>query len=229
MTWTAQDVSAISISFGPYFDLFSQRFFDTTEALNPRPVKIVLVTDVDRDVPDWIEQHTLGEGLPLYAYYNEAVKYVESEWTWGCGFDDWMEVDAFHDFQSDADCHGHPEKMGDGSGAICSYGGGYSEMPLGGPNQMLGSYFHRTALLREMPWREHDFADWTHFSEMAFFGKTVSFEDRCIATWARHEKSASLQYNPSGIEQVWQHHRDLAEGRIAFPGAPVAEVAVEVG
>lgn len=227
MTWTSSDISVVSISYGPYWELFSEQFFATTGPLDPKPAKIVLVTDIVRETPDWIEQHTLGEGLPLYAYYTEAMRHVESEWTWGCGFDDLMEVDALHDFDSDADIHGHPEHMSDGG--YCAYRGGYESMHNGGPNPMVGSFFHRTALLREIPWREHDFADWTQFSECAHFGKTLSMEDRPIATWARHPLSASLQWNPTGVEEVWSFQEALRSGRVPYPGSPVTELAAVQG
>lgn len=209
MTWTASDVSVVSICFNDlYWGKFADQFFATTGATNPRPAKVVLVTNVPRETPDWIENHAIGDGLPLYRYYNEAVRHVDTEWTWGVGFDDLIELSAFTPFVSTADIHGHPEHMSEGG--YCAYAGGYEEMHLGGPNPMVGSFFHRTALLREVPWPEHDFGDWTQFATCAHLGKTLSYEDRPIATWSRHPDSASLQWNPSGIQEVWDHLAALA-------------------
>ena len=212
MRWTASDISVVSISYGPYWDSWSEQFFATTGSLDPRPAKIILCTDVPRECPDWIVNVVLGVDRPMMAYYNRAVEEVETEWTWGVGFDDLIEVSAFLPFESDADIHGHPEHMSDGG--YCKYAGGYEQMHLGGPNPMVGSFFHRTALLREIPWPELDFGDWCQFASCAAAGKTLSFEDRPIATWTRHSESASLQWNPSGIQEVWDW---LAALNVAVP------------
>lgn len=223
----------VSICFGQqYWDLFSEQFFATTGSVEPRPAKIVLVTDVPRETPEWIESHAIGEGLPLYAYYRAAVDYVDTEWVWGVGFDDLIEPAAFEPFDCDADCLVFPAKMmGEGlpPGAMCSYHTGpqgYETMYEGGPNPMLGSFWHRASVLREIPWRDHDFGDWTHWAEMSYFGKTLAHSDRVVATWLRREGSASLRWNPDGINAVWAFQEALRSGRVPYPGAEVTDEVV---
>lgn len=220
--WTAKDITVVSICFGDrYWQEYRGQFFEQIRAASPR-AKAILVTDVPRETPDWVEQHTFTGHM--YAMYQHAIQYVDTAWVWGVGFDDLILPGAFEDWESDADILGHPEHMFGATSDDCSYLGGYEDMwRHGGPNPMLGSFWTRTALMREIPWREHDFADWSFFAECAYFGKRLEMSDRFVASWNRHEGSASSVFNPTGLIQVQEFLGHLREGRVPHAGAAVLE------
>ncbi len=211
-------LSVVSICYGDdYWDRFSDAWFDSIRATDPRPDAVFLVTDVRRPVPAWVS-NVVAPGH-MAEMWNAGIAHVDTEWCWPCGFDDVFLPAAFEPIVSDADAVFFPHELGgDASGRI-GYLGGYEILPTLDTNPMCGGAIHRTALLREIPLRSVGYCDWVHFSEMSHFGKSIEFRDEPRLIFVRHDDAFSVLPNYPLIQQSLDFNARLRAGLVEM-GVP---------
>ena len=176
------------------------------------PAQVIVATDEMHDLPHWVTQVLVPAGSHMADFFNACYAVADTTWVWGIGVDDLFLPGAFDPIPSEADCYIVPSQMEDGS--LFQYVGGFDKMYLTTTDLMYGAFFHRTALLREMPMRRMPFIDWAHFSEMSYFGKTVEWGSQPRSIWVRHPDAHCHEAPHEWHEQHWAFNERLAAGLI---------------
>lgn len=214
-------ITLVTACYGDYWERFSEQWIAAIEATDPQPDSVVLATDVQRPVPSWCVEVVLGKGLHMADYFNSGVGCASTEWVMCIGFDDAVLPGAFEPFETEADCYLFPMVFGgamEGNG-LARYLGGFEQMPNNMHNPMAGGFLHRTSLLREMPFRRMSYFDWAHFSEMAYFGKTVEDSPTPRAVWVRHGTAHAIAPRPDYHAEVYAFNERLKAGLVQM-GVP---------
>lgn len=193
------DIAIVTSAWGDYWDRFGAQWIATIEGVDPQPTQVILVTPTIRPAPSWVQQ-VLHDDLHMGMMLNAGVTAVEATWVHHHGLDDLLLVGAYEPVHTSADCISFPHLYGGDLNGVAAYSGGYEEMYLLGNNPMLGGFFHRTQLLREMPYRRLGYCDEAHFAEMAWFGKSIAVTAVPRSIWVRHPDAHS--YNANHMFQV---------------------------
>lgn len=197
------DVAVVTSCYGDggYWDMFGDQWLGTIAATDPQPTQVILVTDTPRPVPSWVTQVPCTDrhmGMML----NEGVKHVTATWVHHHGIDDLLMIDAYTDIDTDADVINYPHVYGGMMSGLAQYRGGFEEMWRLPNNPMLGGFFHRTQVLRDIPYRRFGWCDEAHFCEMAYFGKQLHVTDRPRSVWVRHPAAHSINGNQAFQDEV---------------------------
>lgn len=209
-----KDVTAVTVAFGSYRERYLNTWLDSVFAADPKPAQIIIATDEPVDVADNVQVIVCGEGLPLVDYWNAAFAQVRTKWLIGIGVDDVFMVDAFEPFTCDADVYAFPLVYGGVMSGGISYQGGFEDCYNLSGNPMQVYAFHKTSLMRGMPYRNFVYYDEAHWCEMAWFGRTVEFSDRARVVWVRHEDAISFSNSQSAQDEVNAFKARLRSGLI---------------
>lgn len=209
------DIAIVTSCYGDggYWDLFGDQWLSTVAACDPQPSQVILVTDTPWHVPSWVTQvpfHDRHMGMML----NEGVRHVTAEWVHHHGIDDLLMVDSYADIDTTADVISYPHIYGGMMSGIAQYRGGFETMWQVPNNPMLGGFFHRTQVLRDIPYRRYGWCDEAHFCEMAYFGKTLHVTERPRSVWVRHPAAHSINGNQAYQDDVNGFKARLAAGLI---------------
>lgn len=207
------DITVIATCYGTYWDTFHEQWEASIAALDPAPARIILVSDVPRQVPAGVDNIVIGPAH-MTDYWMVGAMAASTEWVSLSGFDDVWLPDAMTPFDTDADVYGFPVIMtGLGSG-VFAYSGGYEDILRVQHNPMLGDFFYRRSLLEDIPMRRVGYMDWVHFAEMRYFGRTFDAGGPPRAYKTRHPQAISLVHNPAFQWEVDDFKARLLAGQI---------------
>lgn len=212
------NIATVTSCYNDYWDLFGAQWLATVAACDPQPVQVILVTDAPRDAPDWVTQISC-EDRHMGMMLNEGVKHVTTEWVHHHGIDDLLAEDAYTDVETAADVISFPHLYGGGMSGLAQYQGGFETMWQMRNNPMLGGFFHRTQVLRDIPYRRYGWCDEAHFCEMSYFHKSLHVTDRPRSIWIRHPRAHSISSNAAYQDEVNAFKGRLAAGLIQM-GVP---------
>lgn len=202
------DITVIATCYGDYWDTFHEQWEASIAALDPAPARIILVSDVPREVPPGVDNIVIGPAH-MTDYWMVGALAATTTWVSLSGFDDVWMPDAMTPFTTDADVYGFPVIMtGLGSG-IFAYQGGYESILDVMHNPMLGDFFYRRDLLERLPLRRMGYMDWAHFAEMRYFGYRFDAGGPVRAYKTRHPQAISLVNRPD-----FQHEIDSFKARL---------------
>ena len=213
------NISILTVTYGDYWSRYGESWLETVAEADPQPAKVVLVSDVPVDVPQWVTLIVAGEGLYVSDYVNIGVGEIDSEWLFSFGVDDLLLPGALESLTVDTDAYVWPLFYGGNMKGQIDYLGGYDECYLLRYNTMRVYAMHRTSLMREIPYRRIHYHDDAHWAEMAYFGKTVTFSDTPRAVWVRHDDALSFTNNPDWQREVNDFKDRLAAG-LVIAGLP---------
>jgi hypothetical protein len=202
------DITVIATCYGDYWDTFHEQWEQSIAGLDPAPAEIILVSDIERPVPEGVRNIAIGPAH-MTDYWMVGALAASTEWVSLSGFDDVWMPDAMTPFETDADVYGFPVIMTGLMSGVFAYGGGYESILEVGHNPMLGDFFYRRSLLEEIPLRRMGYMDWAHFSEMRYFGRTFDAGGPPRAYKTRHPQAISLVNRPD-----FQHEIDDFKARL---------------
>ena len=204
------NVTCISVAYGDYWDLFAEQWINSIKQLDPAAADVILVTDVPRNIVG-IRNISIGDGH-MADYFNAAVAEVDTPWLVMSGFDDIWLPQAMKPFDTNADAYGYPMLRTGLLNGLFGYSGGYESILEVTHNPMLGGVFHRTALMREMPFRRMGWFDWAHYAEMRAKGKSYMASDEPRAIQVRHQRAHSIEANAAYQEEIERFKAQLRAG-----------------
>ena len=213
-TYDACDMTIVTACYGQYWDQFSQAWEQSIVMLDPRPAEIVLVTDVPRSIQR-VRNIVIGQAH-MADYFNAGAKAAETEWVVVAGFDDIWLPHAMSSFQTDADAYGYPMILTGIRQGLFGYSGGFESILNVSHNPMLGGFFHRRKLLKEIPFRRFGWYDWAHFAEMRYLGRTFDAGQEPRSLMVRHDKAHSLVGNAAYQREIDDFKAQLRAGNVTL-------------
>lgn len=206
-------ISIYTASDKRYWDKFGAQFTAMAESMNLRPAKLILVTDVMADFPDWWTVVPFWDER-IWPAFDKALDVVESEWVMLIGVDERLDSDFLVGL----------ELVGDAVHVSCRHAGGECHASLGEWQSILGTGRHmpgfratRMDVLREVPERCHKWRDWIGWLELAYWGASVSFDKRAKMFHFEDEEQTSYHADPAAVAEVYDFLGHLRAGRV-IPG-----------
>jgi hypothetical protein len=193
-----------------YWDKFGASFTQMAEAMNPRPAKLILVTDVEAEFPDWWTVLPFWDER-VWPAFDKALEYVESEWVMLIGVDERLDPDFLVGL----------ELKGDAVHVSCRHASGechasqhnWQSMILTG-DHMPGFRATRMAVLREVPERCHKWRDWIGWLELRVWGAEVHFDKRAKMFHFEDEEQVSWHPDDAAVAEVRRFFEDVKAGRV---------------
>jgi hypothetical protein len=207
-------VAIVTASWGSYWKQFGHQFVASIRAMQPFPAEVIIVTDQDIKVPEWIRVVPPRSDVQKWDWFNEGVEATIAEWVMIGSVDDPMFWDGLADINLTGDlvsttCHqeGHVETFP---------GRTYWDRVFLEPQTTAvwtGAVFRRDVFLR-FPWRRVVYSDWMQLLELRYANAAISFDrkPRFIHRW----QAGSHSYTPSatGDKQIRELKRLLVAGGV---------------
>lgn len=203
----------MSMAYGDYWDIWHKQWIENLEATDPKPDRVLLISDTKKDVPSWVENIAIGS-KEMYQYANVGVMLADTEWISWHGLDDMYLPDAFLPFDESGDVYGYPHIMQGLRDGLAQYVGGYETMYDLPHNPMLGGFFHRRLTLLEIPYRRYGYMDEVQFCEMSWFKKKAVFGDKPRSIWYRHDRAHAMWHNDQHRNEANEFKQRLISGAI---------------
>ena len=198
---------------GRYWEKFGAQFTAMAERLNPRPAKLILVTDVEAEFPGWWTVVPYWDER-VWPAFDKALDHVESEWVMLIGVDEQLDPDFLVGL----------DLVGDAVHVSCRHRSGEChanqnewESLLETGNHMPGFRATRLEVIRRIPERCHKWRDWIGWLELRAHGAKVGFDKRAKMFHWEDEEQTSYHPDPQATAEVREFITHLRAGRV-IPG-----------
>lgn len=202
-----------------FWGKFADDHIKTVLALSPQPAEVIVVSEVEVDLPDgWVSiplPMPVGSFGWVGAACNAGFRAASSEWVIYKPVDDLMDPNFFDGMPYAGDavnvagrfdggfCHGEPEQFH----TLLNIN--YNGMP--------GWILLRRSTALRVPFRPVYFDDWAFWVDLRGSGGDARFDRRTVWTWRKHEDSFS--HGSAGIPDEAVHQINLLkrmhrEGRV---------------
>ena len=197
-----------------YWDRFGAGYVAMIEALTIKPQELILVTRARVDVPDWWTVVPYWDDR-IWPGVNVGVREATAEWVMQLPVDDLLDTNFYDGLRLAGDavnvcgrwdrgfCFGTPDQ--------------YQNLLYSSNNGMPGQAVIRRRTWLKIPYRSHKYADWVQWCELRAHNVQVSFDERCVWTWVRHEDATTFKPDEKAREEVVKFCELLRSSRVV-PG-----------
>jgi hypothetical protein len=213
---TAAERCGIYTAFNqPYWDRYGARFVAMSEALNPRPAQLIVVTEVEAEFPEWWTVVRFWDDR-VWPAFDKALDYATTEWVMLCGVDEQFDSDFFVDLPLAGDVVNVSGRWGNGNACYGTPSQWMNLLDLG-HNGMPGLQMIRLEVQRKYPQRLHKWRDWISWAELRWHGVQASFDTRQKFVWCYEPGQTSFEADRAAEMEILCFISDLKTGRV-IPG-----------